>query len=54
MVDIVCLVFNLDSDVVSLGEDRDEVIGIMEDFCDSVVFTDDTGNISFMTFECFC
>ena len=43
MVDKVCLVVILDSDVVSLVEAGDEVIGIMEDFFDSVVFRDDTG-----------
>ena len=43
MVDKVCLVVILDSDVVSLVAACDEVIVIMEDFCDSVVFRDDTG-----------
>ena len=43
MVGNVCLMVILDSDVVSLVEAGDKVIGIMEDFFDSVVFRDDTG-----------
>ena len=37
MVDKVCLVVILDSDMVSLVAVGDEVIGIMEDFFDSDV-----------------